>query len=316
MSFPELETTLRRLYSEGKYQEIIDLIDRRKDEFPDQRLLLTYWQIGMAARLGKRDLAYRLMDELLADDLWISQVLLRGSPSLESLQQEAGFEQRVARFRELQNRERRQLLPLLTLHREGHCAPDAACPLLLGLHAERALSLQSIKFWQAAAENGWLVGVPQSSQALWSGAYVWEDRELAREEIAAHLADLQARYAVDARRILLAGHANGGELAMWLPLSGGIDARGFVAVNPTGVWMHHPDQWLRTVRASRPFGMRGAVLIGENDPHISLPELRRIVEILNQAEVPCKLEIVPQAGHEHHPAFDPALLRAIDFVLS
>ncbi len=315
-TFPQFEFHLRGLYAEGKLREIIAQIDERRDDFPDERLFLAYWQLGMAARLEDDDLAFQILDDLIYQGQWINQVLLKTSPSLETLQNNPQYEERLREMAVLQNREITQLIPLLTLHKEGRCLDANPCPLLIGLHAGRSLSLKSIPFWQVPATHGWLVGVPQSSQALWSGGYVWDDEQIARDEIEAHMHGLMDKYTVDRRRVILAGHRNGGELATFLPVSGGIDARGFIAIGPTGTLMDDPDQWARILQGRPPRGLRGVVLLGEHDPAPRVAEIRRTVDIFNTLGLPCLLEIVPGVGSDYEPDYDQAILRAIDFVLS
>ena len=127
---------------------------------------------------------------------------------------------------------------------------------------------------------------------------------------------LMDKYTVDRRRVILAGHRNGGELATFLPVSGGIDARGFIAIGPTGTLMDDPDQWARILQGRPPRGLRGVVLLGEHDPAPRVAEIRRTVDIFNTLGLPCLLEIVPGVGSDYEPDYDQAILRAIDFVLS
>jgi len=261
-------------------------------------------------------LAFYFMDSLIEDGLWISQTLLRLSPSLESLQGLADFEQRVEKFGNLQIKEQSQLLPLLTLRKEGLCEnKNEPCPLLVGLHADREIALDSIKYWHPIAEIGWLVGIPQSSQALWSGAYVWEDRQISRQEIDHHIKELSKKYYIDSRRVILSGHGDGGTLAAWLPLSGGVDVRGFIALNPRGSYVRDPSQWIRLLQANQP-KTRGAVLAMECEIAGEEREIERFVEIFNTHHVPCKLLMIPGDGLEGNQAYEPALMQGIDFILS
>lgn len=316
-TFPQFETHLRALYAEGKLREIIAHIDERRDDFPDERLFLAFWQLGMAARLDDPELAFQIMDDLIDQGQWISQYLLQTSPSLENLQPNPEYEGRLREMSVLQEQEIRQLIPLLTLHQEGRCGTDAnPCPLMIGLHAGRTNSLRAIPFWQVVATHGWLVGVPQSSQALWSGGYVWDDVQIARDEVEHHINTLKAKYTVNLRRIIIAGRGSGGELGMLLPVSGGIDARGFIALGPTGTVMDDPDQWARILQGRPPRGLRGVILVGERDPYPHLPEIRRAVDLFNHNGLPTLLEIIPGVGGDYTPEYDQAILRAIDFVLS
>jgi len=315
-SFPEFEQRLRDLLAEKHYLQIINLIEDEGERYPNQYVYLAYWRIGMAARDNNPDLALSALDDLIHEGIWISQFLLRTSPSLENLQDLPAFDERVQAMGVLQHREAAQLLPLLILRKESDpFSGEQRYPLLFGLHEDRATALNSIKFWQPAAEQGWLVAVPQSSQAQWSGAYVWEDVPQAQAELSDHLDDLGEKYDLDLRRIILAGHRQGGELAAWLSLSGGIEARGFIAAAPTGSQIANPDRWFHMLQASEPSGVRGVFILGELDAHY-LPELKRLVDILNAFDVPTLLDIVPGVGSDFHPAFHEAISRAIDYILT
>ena len=63
-------------------------------------------------------------------------------------------------------------------------------------------------FWKPAASAGWLVGIPQSSQAMWKDAYVWNDLDIARAEIEQHF-NLLGDSMPWTRRTVLAGHSMG-----------------------------------------------------------------------------------------------------------
>ncbi len=315
ITYAQLESLIRKLYDDGDYEKIIELIDLQGENFPARRLDLAYWQITMAARIAQPTMAFYFMDELLNDGLWISAALLHQSPSLAPLHEMAEFNQRAERFAALQAREQAQLLPLLTLHQEKACgSAENPCALFLGLHDNYSASLDSIRFWQTAAARGWLVGVPQSSQARWSGAYVWDDQEIAQQEIEHHADTLKEKYYVNPRQIYLGGRGRGGEMAAWLLVSGGLPARGFVAVNPRGELMRDHARWMRLLQAAQQTGLRGALIAGADAPGLPLDDLRRTADIFNAFDVPCDLQIIPNAGAVHTPAYDEAMLQALDFI--
>jgi hypothetical protein len=316
ISFPEFDAAVRHLYANGDYAKIIDLIDQRGQDFPDQRLYLTYWQIGMAARMRNFTFAYHLMDTLSADDHWIDRNLMLQSPSLEGMIELQDYTTRLDRFWELQQREFAQLLPLVSLHQEEACRSGEACPLLLGLHDDRQIAIQAVPYWRRLAAEGWLVGLPQSSQALWSLAYVWEDRDRAQREVSENLEKLQQSYLIDPRRIISAGHGASGELALWLPLSNGIDVRGMIAVNPHGAHFNTPDNWLRLMQATPVSGLRAAIIIHLEKGSSPAPELKRTLEIFNIFDLPSKLITLPPEAIPGSEVYETALLDAVDFILT
>jgi len=316
-TFAVLEASIRHLYGEEEYEKIIQLVDVQLPHFPEQRLFLMYWQISMAARMAMPSLSYHYMDQLLQDGLWISPKLLEESPSLASLHGHLDFKERLEKFAGLQRKEQAQLLPLLTLRAEDSCLFEQdPCPLLIGLHDAYGTALNSIRFWQVIAQRKWLVGVPQSSQARWSGAYVWDDQMLTQQEIEMHIHSLKEKYFINARRVVLAGHGRGGEVAAWLPLSGGVDVRGFIALSPYGAFMEDANQWMHLLQVYEHAKLRCAMVVGDQDPAVPLETIQRLVQILNALDVPCYFEVVPGAGRRLDPVYQPALLNALDFILS
>ena len=316
ITFVEFEGAIRHLYDNGDYGKVIELIDERGSTFPEQQLYLDYWRIGMAARMHNFTLAYHFMDELAQAGQWIDRNLMLKSPSLEGLLELQDYQIRLDRFWELQQQEFSQLLPLISLHNKTGCTEAEPCPVLLGFHEDRQIALQAVPHWKRMAEEGWLVGLPQSSQALWSQAYVWEDRVLAQQEISGHLNKLSDSYHVDARRIVSAGSGLSAELALWLPLSRGIDVRGMLAVNPHGSYFAQPDRWLRLMQASQISGARAAILVELEEGETAQPELLRTVEIFNTFDMPTTLLSLPAGAPVGGKDYESVLLSGIDFILS
>ncbi len=304
------------MLSERKHLEIINLIEDQGERFPDQRLYLKYWQVGMAARDGNVGLAVHYLDGLLEEGLWISQYLLRNSPSLEPLQDSLEFDRRVEDMAALQRAELSQLLPLLTLRQETESGVAGHnYPLFLGFHAGGGIALSSLKFWQPAARKGWLVAAPQSTQAQWSGSYVWEDQELALREAHGHIAGLAETYRLDRERTIAAGHGSGGELAIWMAVSGNLSASGFIAVAPEGRLIEDPDLWFRMVQTGSDRSLRGVILTGAEQGDL-LPRVRQIADLLTALKIPTHLESLPVPGGSYEPSWDSAIETAIDFILS
>lgn len=312
-AFQIVEAKIKAMYAEGAYSQIIDYIDQVYDRFPDEYLYLVYWQIGMAARLKRPQLVYALMDDLLGRDLWISADLLHISPSMESMQGLVEYEIRVDRFQKLQEAEFVRMLPVLMLRRPGEGEnPKAPAPLLIGLHDDRQRAMDAALLWGSAAHKGWLVGVPQSSQALWTNAYVWDNREVAYAEIGKRIDSIRQNYAVDSRKIIFSGVGVGGEIAAWLLTAGGLDGRGFVAINPDGPLIREPDQWMGLLQ-SRNLNLRGAVLLDSTHP--AQDQVERAVEVFNVFGIHVRLYRLDNPVDPHEVEYLSAFLTALDDVM-
>lgn len=315
LTFDDLQAHIQESYQQGDYAGVLELATAETPNFPEQFHLLYYWRICMAARLADNDLALRLLDELLDSGFWYSETLLRQSPSLADLQGKSEFEARIARSLALQELEQEQLFPLLVLRGSERCTePGDACPLLVGLHANLSTAQASVEFWQAAAETGWLVAIPQSTQAIWKGAYVWDDREKTAEQLDRQLQILRKQYSLDPDRVVIAGHSMGGEMAIWLAVAGLLPVEGFIALGPGGPLIDEVENWTEILNNRRRQELRGYLILGDEDTTIPQENVVLLGEILNQAGIPTGVEEIMAAGHDFAEEYRDALLRGLNYI--
>jgi predicted esterase len=137
--------------------------------------------------------------------------------------------------------------------------------------------------------------VPESSQVETPEFHVWTDRAAADRDIAAALGALRAAFAVDERRIVVAGFSQGGGLAVSCALTGRVvPATGFAAF---GAGVDDVDAGaLEHAAAAAGRGVRGALLVGSEDE--ALPAARALHETLSRAGLTCTLQVVPGLVHE------------------
>ena len=314
-TFDELYSQLQELYHAEEYLAALDLATQAVEQFPEQRTVLDYWCMTLSARTGNPQQALSILQAALDSGCWYSELLLRRSPSLKALQGSPEFEGLIARNQEAAEQDQQTHFPLFTLRPQGKChSGGPPCPLLIGLHTNGGNVQSSLDFWKPAATNGWLVAAPQSSQAIWKGSYVWDDRAVAEAEVKKHFMVLGERYAVDAKRSILAGHSLGGELAIYMTLNGSVAARRFLAIGPAGPFMDDLNEWEPLLHENPIQGMRGYVITGELDSTISHININNLVAVFNQVGIPTRLETIPDAAHAYNSAFDAAILRALEFL--
>lgn len=316
LTFGDLEAQLFQLYQDREYARAIDLVTREASRFPKEARLVYYWRICLASLTSETALALQLLEEALASGLWYAEAQLREDPDLRPLQELPQFEQLVEVCRKRHAEAQAQAVPaLLTLQPEGQCqAGLQPCPLLLALHGNNRTAQDSVGFWRSAVSKGWVLALPQSSQVRSPDGYVWNDRDWAVREIQEHVATLCEQYAIDSDRVVMAGFSLGGELAIWLALSGTIKARGFIAVGPGGPYMNKPDNWVPLIEASRGRGLRGYLVVGEQDV-FCYKGTQALATLLKSRSIPCELEVRPNLGHDFPPDFQQSLARALEFIL-
>jgi predicted esterase len=315
ISFEELQAHFQELYQQGEYGEALQFLEGSGESYPEYAHLLAYWKMALSTRLGENDQALDHLEALLKTGFWYGETLLRKTPAFQPLQGQERFEKLVELSRRLRLSDPDQKYPLLVLHSEGQCLSGGPlCPLALALHANAGLATDSLAFWQPIAKSGWLVGVPQSSQAMWKGAYIWDDRQETKQEIQKHYLAMREQYAVDTNRILLAGHSMGGEMAIELALTNVIPARGFIAIGPGGPWMDDLSNWQPVINNYSGGDLRGYILAGQEDTSIPHDNIEALAEMFNLAGIPVDLEEIPHAGHDFSPEYEAAILRALAFV--
>jgi predicted esterase len=316
LTFSEFQTQLYQLYQKGEYAQALDLVTRAASQFPTEGARTYYWRICMASLVNETVLAFQLLQEALEAGFWYAEAQLREDPDLQPLQGLPQFERLVEVCRKRQAEAQAQAVPaLLALQSEGGCqAGLQPCPLLLALHGNYSTAEKSVGFWRSAVSKGWLLALPQSSQAGRSDGYVWNDRDWAVREMQEHVVALCEQYAVDPHRVVVAGFSLGGELAIWLALSGTIEARGFIAMGPGGPYMREPDNWVPLIEASQGRGLRGYLVVGELDVFCYEGTLA-LAALLKSRDIPCKLEVHPNLGHDFPSDFQQSLPRALEFVL-
>jgi predicted esterase len=316
LTFDELQTRLQELYSAGDAAIALELLSVQTPNFPEYQPLLVFWQSVLEAHLGNSSGSMRLLSAMLDRGIWYSAAVLRNNPAFEGLLDDPEFQALLRRNQAIREADPTSRIPLLTVRPANRCQPGGpSCPLLLALHANYTSAHTSLPFWQPAATLGWMVSALQSSQILWRGAAVWNDRQTAREEAQRYFNTLQSQYALDLDRLVLGGNGQGAEIAAWLALSGSLPARGLILIGQNGPLTDKPGQWSGLLADYGGPDLRVYLIWGEEDNNADPDHLTRFVESLQQAGFPSEFEIVPQLGADDAEGYDSSVQRALDFVI-
>lgn len=314
LTFDALQSHLLELFKDENYDLVRQLAAEQVTSFPEQFHILAYWQITAATRQKDFNAALQVIRKLLERGFWFGETVLLNSPSLQPLQELPEFLSLVEASRALRLHTEKETFPLIILRQQDHCQKDGPpCPLMIALHTDGGVIQDSLDFWKPAAAEGWITAAPESTQAMWKGSYIWTDHEVAAQDIQRHYSALVSKYAIDEKRVLLAGHSMGGETAMWLALSGKIQTQGFITFGPAGPIIEEPELWLDLFQNAAERGIRGYIILGEEDENIHQDNIRILVDLLNATGVPTELESIAHAGHDFDPVYNDSLRRALEF---
>jgi predicted esterase len=252
----------------------------------------------------------RILRETVDQGGWFAPTMLEQDPDLVDLRSLPAFQEMVEVCRQRLAQLKGQVRPAWLVERPAEQV--AALPLLIALHGNEGNARDTIGEWNGITAQGWLVGVPTSSQIVGPGSFVWDDREIGTSEVREHLATLNSQYMIDPERVVLGGFSMGGGLAIWMALHQSIKTRGFIALGP---YLSEEElEALPDLLAQRkPHGLRGSILVGDEDTgHLEVS--RKVVEIMHAHDLPCELDLLPGFTHVYPADFPQRLAKALMFI--
>jgi len=313
-TYAELNEQLSLHFQNKEYQQALDLILAEGSKFPAERILADYWAMCSAARLDNRSLVYQIAEQFHADGLWYGEVMWRQTPSFQKMQGVEDFERLVAASKK--NMEADPTASQSVSLKYLPVNHSSKSPLLIALHGNQYKASDTVPFWQPSVLQGYVLAVPQSTQAAYKGAYVWDELETAFADVKKCYTQIQTDTAFDESHVILAGHSMGALIAIHMALTSMLNLRGFIVNGAAIPFREAQDELEALLPLARDRGLRGYFIVGENDLDISQEEIRWFSGILKSAGLACELETIPGATHEYNPAYDNALLRALEYVNS
>jgi predicted esterase len=184
-------------------------------------------------------------------------------------------------------------------------------PLLFTLHGAQSNIDEFAPHWLTAAEQGWMLALPQSSQAYGPGSFSWNDWDWARQELQKHFEAICIQYPIDRNRVVLAGFSQGGGLAAWLGLTEAISACGLLLVGP---FLENADSTLAWIKDRHTPGIKAYLVAGQRDIYC-LGIARKLAKILPQHNIPTKLDEYPDSEHSFPIDFEQRLPEALKFLV-
>lgn len=311
-TYADLNQKMIEHFQAEEFQQAFELIEQEGGKFPSNRLQVDYWRMCAAARVGNRSHVYEVADTFHKDGLWFGEMMWRQTPSFKPLQGDAEFERIVAESLKLQTQDSPVVIPVVLKHSPKNISKDA--PLLIALHGNQNTAAGTLPFWEPAVDEGYLIVVPQSTQAAFKDAFIWDDLNTSFEQVKACLESLKQEVDFDSNRVILAGHSMGGLIAIQMALTGELPLQGLIANGPALPFEDAAEDLEMALALTKVRGLRAYFIVGEKDIDIEQDAIQVFVEKMKLAGIPCEMEIVPGATHDYNPHYDAALVHALKFI--
>ncbi|MBI2331748.1 MAG: hypothetical protein HYU84_06260 [Chloroflexi bacterium] len=180
-TYADLNQKMIEHFQSGEFQQALELIEQEGRNFPSNRMMVDYWRMCAAARVDNRARLTEVADNFHKEGLWFGEMMWRMTPSFKTLQGDAEFERLVTESQKIQSQESPLDTPMVLKHapKDGSKKP----PLLIALHGNQSNAEWTLPFWKPAVDENFALAVPQSTQAMFKGAFIWDDLEASFEQV-------------------------------------------------------------------------------------------------------------------------------------
>lgn len=299
-------------FQAGEFQQALDLVESESRRFPQDRPLMDYWRMCAAARVGKKQHVVEIAEKFFHDGFWYGEAMWRLTPSFKPLQGDVDFEKLVTKSVEIQSADLESAKPIQLEYTPEN--PPKDFPLLIALHGNQQSAEKTLPFWGSVRDAGFALIIPQSRQAMFKGAYIWDELDTSIRQVKGCFDSVKQRIEFDTSKVVLAGHSMGGLVAIQMAMTGEIPVRGLIANGPALPFEDAPEELELAIAFSKKQGLRAYFIVGEKDVDIEQEGVYELFEKMKSAGISCELEIVPGATHDYNPGYDVALLRALKFI--
>jgi predicted esterase len=310
-NFSDVFVAARAKSDAGDRESALALLNGRERTFPLSAGLIYSSRAALLTELDRAEAALDELDQALAAGCRYRAEWLRDDGRLAPLRANARFEKIIERAAARYEHDQADSTASLELVMPKAVRPATGYPTLITLHGNSSNVAQTLPYWRSAADSGWLVALPQSSEIGTSpNAHTWNDRDRTLAEVEQHLEDLRAQSLVDERAVVLAGFSMGGLQALALVLTQRFKARGVLSV---GAYLPHIREFRGLVESGNAAGVRFYIVVGTKDTS-GYDGAKQLATELERAGVDVVLDARTDLGHAHPPDMAETLRRALSFI--
>ncbi|MBF6593136.1 MAG: hypothetical protein IVW51_01655 [Thermaceae bacterium] len=306
--FLQLQQQVFALYGEKKYAQALEVIQQALPQTPDYAARLTDWQACLLCLQGQPDQALKVLQGGLEQGLWFSRNRLTGDPDLAAIQERPELKAILEESERRKQAAQAQIQPKLRVFAPKYF--DEKTPLLMAFHMKGANLEDTVPHWLSAVDRGVFLALLQSGQLEGPNEYCWDNFAQAEQEAKSAFAVLKTQHPFNPDYVVLGGASQGAGLALRLALQQTIPAKGFIAV----VGAPNPEAFLPHFESAVQKGVKGVFITGDQDR--AKPLLENVYEQLHSRGLECRLEVIPNLGHDYPVDMPERLERALRFIIA
>ncbi|WP_349410054.1 alpha/beta hydrolase [Pseudalkalibacillus sp. SCS-8] len=303
-----LNTTLEKYVTSGA-EAAYEYISRYAGEMNEDHAQIYNFHYSLAAASGHEEEALTIMKEAILDKgHWYAYDYLIEDDDLNSLRKYEDFQKMVELCKRREEEAKKAAKPKLEIMHPDMEQKES--PLLIALHGNQESYKRTKENWQSIVSQGYILGMPQSSEIEFSGGYSWDDVEGGTKELQGHYKEIIEHEAIDKEQIVLGGFSAGARVALNAILKGSIPVKGFIFVGP---WLPEIDEVSDELSRLAEMGIKGYVICGDQDEDC-LESTERFVELLKEKNIQHTYHLIKGLDHDYPEDFHEILDSAIQFI--
>ncbi len=284
------------LYSEGRYEEALRVVEGARPDHPEEDGRLTFWEACLLGVSGAPDEALRVLEAGMERGLWWAPDMLADS-DLDAVRELKGWDEVLHRCSEL-------AAEFSATHRpetQHHPASvDSPAGTVITLHGGGADPAAHADQWRGAVPDAWTVVAPVGTVPVSKGEWGWA-HDGSTDAVLEQIRDLEL-----SPPVVLSGFSQGGGVAAALAWEGAVEASGLVLVCPSlGPLRWDPGSHRRVPTY---------IIAGDLDRY--LPACLELKEGMERGGVPVRLDELPGVGHRVPDDFPRRMRAALEWVIS
>ncbi len=306
-SFYEFMDQFTHAYAQGDHHSMLELALEQEKHPGHHASMIQAFKASALCLTGQSQAALHTFREALQAGHWYHEGALKHDADFALLCESPEFApvlEECASRRARASAELEQSCKMRWIEPAGNPPP---WPVLIALHGNSSNYRECEETWGRAAQFGWLVAIPQSSQQSWcSDHFVWDDLEKAGKDIARQYEGLKQDLPIDSHRVVIGGFSMGGTIAFRTGLAPDFELHALISLEG---WLDENDS-LPESPARFPPVKKAYLIAGQKMPAFYQVALK-MAAVLSDRNIPATILETANEFHRYPDDFETLLLEIL-----